>query len=178
MNLKGIAAAVVGLLVVGTAVVIAGIAPLDGGQDQVTSTPESTGTVYEDSGTAADSSGDDGRSAGPPYSFTVQSIEKCGQTCRDVTVKLTNERNETATGVTIYTRIYAGNSTDASDKVWEGSREVGTLEAGASTTETQRVQLSVSDAYAVRQNDGWITILTTIESDDVTITFKQRRDVA
>ncbi|WP_435063014.1 hypothetical protein [Halobaculum sp. EA56] len=194
MNAKAVAAVVGVVLVVGVggvAAFVAGVGPLGdvgGGSSQVTSTPESTGTVYDGSGGSGGSGGDAGGSDGsagsdggnspPPYTFTIESIEKCGQTCRDVTVRLTNNRNETATGVSVYTRIFAGNSTAKSDKVWEGTRDVGTLEAGASTTETSRVELSYSEAYQVQQNDGWITIVTTVESDDVTITFKERRDVA
>lgn len=197
MNAKGIAA-VLGVVVLvavgGAAAFVAGVGPLGdigGGSSDVTSTPASTGTVYggaDDSGPADSSGGDggtgtetsDGDTAEslPPYTFSVESIEECGQTCRDVTVRLVNNRNETATGVRVYTRMFAGNSTDRSDKVWEGTKDVGTLGPGASTTETSRVKLSYSAAYQVQQNDGWITIVTTVESDDVTITFKERRDVA
>lgn len=190
MNLKAVAAVVAIVAVVavgGAAAFVAGVGPLGdiGGGDsgEVTSTPESTGTVYDASG---GSDGDGGTAAGdgagesnsaPPYAFAVESIEECGDTCRDVTVRLDNDRDETATGVSVFTQIYAGNSTDAGDRVWEGTRDVGTMEAGASTTETSRVELSYSEGYQVQQNDGWITIVTTVESDDVTITFKERRQV-
>ncbi|MFC7098066.1 hypothetical protein [Halobaculum marinum] len=192
MSTKGILAvlAIVGVVAVGgAAAFVAGIGPLGdlggGGSDTVTETPQSTGTVYDDAGAdgsgdaAADSAsaGDDDTNSLPPYTFAVQSIEQCGQTCRDVTVRLDNNRNETATGVSVFTRIYAGNSTDQGDMVWEGKRDVGAMDAGGSTTETSRVELSFSEAYQVQQADGWITIVTTIESDDVTITFRERRDV-
>ena len=196
MNLKAVA--VVGVVVFavavgGVAAFIAGIGPLGdigGSSDAVTETPESTGTVYgdagessgggddsgtDDEGTASDGAGD--TESVPPYTFAVEAIEECGQTCRDVTVRLDNNRNETGTGVSVYTRIFAGNSTDSGDKVWEERRDVGTLEAGRSATETSRVELSYSEGYQVQQADGWITILTTVESDDVTITFRERRDV-
>lgn len=194
MNLKTVGAVgVVVLVAVGGAVAfIAGIGPFGdiggGSSEPVTATPESTGTVYDDAdgsddggngnggeGTAADASGD--ADSVPPYTFAVETIEECGQTCRDVTVRLDNNRDEAATGVSVYTRIFAGNSTDSGDKVWEEKRDVGTVEAGSSTTETSRVELSYSEGFQVQQADGWITILTTVESDDVTITFKQRRDV-
>lgn len=193
MSLKTVAVvgAVVAVVAVGgAAAFIAGIGPLGdlgGGQsDTVTETPDSTGTVYDDSGgssggdddggegTASDGSGGDSL---PPYTFAVTSIEECGQTCRDVTVRLDNNRDETATGLSVYTRIFAGNSTDSGDKVWEEKRDVGSLEAGGSTTETSRVELSYSEGFQIQQEDGWITILTTVESDDVTITFKERRNV-
>ncbi|WP_348612172.1 hypothetical protein [Halobaculum rarum] len=199
MNLKAVA--VVGIVVLaiavgGVAAFIAGIGPLGdigGSSDAVTETPESTGTVYGDAGGASGdgssggdsgggteattADGSDGGDSVPPYTFVVEAIEECGQTCRDVTVRLDNNRNETATGISVYTRIFAGDTTDSGDKVWEEKRDVGTLEAGASTTETSRVELSYSEGYQVQQADGWITILTTVESDDVTITFKERRQV-
>lgn len=196
MNLKALAAVGAVVLVVaagGAAAFIAGIGPLGdiggGSSDTVTETPASTGTVYGDTGgssggdtdgSAGESTASDGSSTAesvPPYTFAVESIEECGQTCRDVTVRLDNNRDETATGISVYTRIFAGNSTDSGDKVWEGTRDVGSLEAGASTTETSRVELSYSEGYQIQQADGWITIVTTVESDDVTITFKERRQV-
>ncbi|WP_284012015.1 hypothetical protein [Halobaculum litoreum] len=190
MSTKGAVAvlAVVAVVAVGgAAAFVAGIGPLGdagGGSDTVTETPASTGTVYDaggdstaagDEGTAA-SGGDDTRSL-PPYTFAVESIEQCGQTCRDVTVRLDNNRDETATGVSVHTRIYAGNSTAQDDRIWEGRRDVGALDAGASTTETSRIELSYAEGFQVQRADGWITIVTTVESDDVTITFKERRDV-
>jgi len=194
MNLKVVVAVVFVVTLGGAAAFLVGIGPLGdiggGSSDTVTETPESTGTVYGDVGGTDGGDGDGGTdgertasddSAGtesvPPYTFAVEAIEECGQTCRDVTVRLDNNRNEPGTGITVYTRIFAGNSTDPGDKVWEGRRDVGTLEAGSSTTETSRVELSYSEGYQIQQADGWITILTTVESDDVTITFSERRDV-
>ncbi|WP_277553638.1 hypothetical protein [Halobaculum limi] len=200
MSAKRIAAVLALIVVVavgGAAAFVQGIGPFGdiGGGDSnpVTETPRSTGTVYgvdESGGSAESSGGDGGGSSGdsgdsdsgdtqsiPPYTFAIQSIEQCGQTCRDVTVSLDNNRNETATGVTVFTRIYAGNSTDSSAQIWEGKRDVGTVEAGGSVTETSRVDLSYAEAYQVQQNDGWITIVTTVESDNVTITYREQRDV-
>lgn len=185
MNAKYVVAAVVVLLAVGIgAAAFVGVGPMgpDDGESAVTDTPESTGTVYESGGSDG---GGDGSGSGsgtdtasqPPYAFEVVKIEECGDTCRDVTVELVNNRDETATNVKVYTRIFAGNSTDSDDKVWEGTEDVGSLEAGASTTSTKRVELSYGEAIKIKNNDGWITILTTVESDDVTITFKERRNV-
>lgn len=113
-----------------------------------------------------------------PFTFAVDETEECGTTCRDVTATLNNEQNETATGVTTYTRIYAGeNNTDTGDVVWEGTVDVGTLEGGASHTTTERIELSLQDAQKVDQNDGWITIQTTVESDDTIVTFQESRQV-
>jgi len=112
-----------------------------------------------------------------PFALTIDGVEDCGTTCRDVTVSLTNQQSEDATGVTVYTRVFAGNSTAESDEVWRGSEDVGALSAGETTTSTKRVELSFQEAYAVDQADGWVTIQTTIETDDGAVTFTERRNV-
>lgn len=122
---------------------------------------------------------DDNHSAteGPPFTFTVDEIHDCGETCRDVTATVENTGDEPAESVTVSTRIFAGeNSTEA--LVWEGTEAVGTLAAGEAHTSTKRVDLSLTEAYAIDQNDGWITIATTVESDDETITIRESRQVA
>lgn len=123
-------------------------------------------------------SGTTGSTDTAPFTFTVDETTECGTACRDVTATLNNAQNGTATGVTTYIRIYAGESnTDADDVVWEGTVEVGTLESGASYTTTERVKLSLRDGLKVDRNDGWITIQTTVESDDATVTFRRTRRV-
>lgn len=62
--------------------------------------------------------------------------------------------------------------------VWEGTETVGDLGAGESYTATKRVELSLADGYAVERHDGWITIQTSIQSADGTVTFTEQRDVA
>lgn len=115
----------------------------------------------------------------PTFSFTIDAVETCGQTCRDVTATVTNNQNETATGITVYTRIFAGqNTTDTDELVWEGNEPVGTLKADGTHTTTTRVELSLQDARKIEQNDGWITILTTVESDETTVTFQDSEQVA
>ncbi|MUV50571.1 hypothetical protein [Haloarcula sp. CBA1122] len=177
------------LLAVGGAVVlllagvggafVAGLGPFQAessGQDLSefpTETPDSDTASTED-GTNTDG----GAASTPPFAFTVDSIEECGQTCRDVTSTLTNQQNSTVAEITVYTRIYAGNSTDDGDVVWEGSEDVGTLEADESYTTTRRVDLSFRDAYAIEQADGWITIRTTVETADRTVTLSDQRKVA
>lgn len=183
-----------------------GFGPAPGGDSGDTvSTPQSTGTVYHaDGGSTDESSGSGGTStpngggggatdtpsgsdgtatdeattqSTPPFAFTIDQIEACGQTCRDVTATLTNHQNDTATGVTVYTQIYAGNSTDSGNRVWSGDESVGTLSANDSYTSTNRVELSLLEAKQVQDNDGWLTIVTTVESDQTTVTFESRRDV-
>lgn len=114
-----------------------------------------------------------------PLSFTIDDIEECGETCRDVTATLDNNQNETETNVTVFVRIFAGdNNTETDNLVWEGTEDAGTIEAGGSHSTTERVELSLRDARKIDQEDGWITILTTIESDDTTVTFRDSERVA
>lgn len=135
----------------------AGIGPALGGDSG--STVESFPTETPSSPTDTSSGGDsDGTTAtdvstGSPYAFSVDRIEECGETCRDVTATLTNEQSTGVSNVTIYTRIYTGNGTDG-DVVWEGTESVGDLSAGESYMVTERVELSLADAYAVKRNDG------------------------
>lgn len=111
----------------------------------------------------------------PAFAFTIDRIEECGETCRDVTSTLAND-GAPATDVTVYTRIYVGNGTDG-DVVWEGNEPIGDLGAGESYTTTKRVDLSFADALAVRNAGGWITVQTTIQSDEKTVTDTERRQV-
>ncbi|MDZ7700841.1 MAG: hypothetical protein U5J98_01550 [Halobacteriales archaeon] len=139
--------------------------------DFPTATPSEGGSDDGGAGTTATET--------PPFSFTIDEIEECGQTCRDVTATLHNNQDETATGTTVFTRVFAGeDNTDTADLVWEGKEEVGTLEAGTSHTTTRRVELSLQDARKIEQNDGWITIVTTVQTDERTVTFRDSEQVA
>lgn len=169
------------LAVIGVAIVVAvggaafalGMGPFGGGgggASDPSTTPVPTGTVY-------DQSDDEMPEEQPPFTFEIDNIEQCGQTCRDVTATLYNNQNQSASNVTVYTQIYAGNSTDQSDQVWSGQQQIGDMEAGGSDTRTQRVELSASEGFAVQQNDGWITVQTTVRSADTTITFQNQRNV-
>ncbi|WP_280536647.1 hypothetical protein [Halopenitus sp. POP-27] len=183
MNRKhGIAGGLVvlGLAIAVGAMVYTGVGPVPGSdsgesiEEFPTEEPATEQPVDDDDGSTTTSSADT-----DPFSFTIDETEECGTTCRDVTATLYNEQDETATGITTYIRIFAGeDNTDANDVVWEGTADVGTLEAGASHTTTERVELSLQEARAVDRNDGWITIQTTVESDDTTVTFRNSEQVA
>lgn len=150
------------------AAVYTGVGPAPGGEsgDEIQEFP--TGTEYN--GTESET---------PAFAFTIESIDSCGQTCRDVTATVDNTQTESAGEVTIYTRIFAGeNTTTSEDIVWEGTEDVGTLTAGDSYSSTRRVDLSLQDAAKVDGNDGWITIVTTVESDEETITVRESRQVS
>ena len=187
MNAKRLAIAAAATLLIGGvaagAVVYTGAGPAPGGDsdESIEEFPTEETADGDGSGGTTDGGGPDGTSSGDaePFTFAVDETTECGTTCRDVTATLTNERNETATGVTTYTRIYAGeNNTDVDDVVWEGTVDVGTLEGGASHTTTERVELSLLEARKVDQNGGWITIQTTVESDETTVTFRSSERVA
>jgi hypothetical protein len=179
---------VVGFLVAAAAVTGIGFAFGNGGPagEAVESAPTTTtatdGGGTNDGGADAGATGDGGASDGgattpaePSFAFVVDDVEACGETCRDVTSTLTND-GTAASDVTVDTRIYAGNGTDG-DAVWQGSEPVGSLGAGESYTTTKRVELSFGDALAVQGADGWITVETTVESDERTVTFTERRNV-
>lgn len=175
----------VALLAVGVgagAVAVAGDV-LPGGNADADSEPFPTATA-DDEGTAA--GGGDGdetttaRSAStetPPFGFAIDNIEECGQTCRDVTSTLTNQQDATAENVTVYTRIVAGQGADG-DEVWRGTEDVGTLQAGDSYTTTRQVELSYADALKIENEGGWITVQTTVETADGSVTFTDERQVA
>ena len=103
------------------------------------------------------------------FQFRILNTESCGQTCRDVTVKLTNRGAKTATGVTAKSRILADG-----DQIWSGTENIGTVSPGESVTRTKRVKLGVFDAAKVQQNNGYVTIKTTVTWDDGSRTFTER----
>lgn len=155
------------------AAVFYGVGPAPGGPEsgeQLTDIPPATS---DGSGTGPTAT------ALPPFSLSIIEIEDCGQTCRDVTATLQNNQDGTATGVTVSTRVFAGqDNTAEEDLVWQGKEQVGTLEAGASHTTTRRVALSLLEANKVQQNNGWITIVTTVQTDDRRVTFQDSKQVA
>lgn len=184
MNARRVLAVVAVVLVIGVGLVgafLVGVGPFDPGDDEEELGDYPTGTSVDGDGSAGDGGGTGTASEDedlPAYYFEVTEIVECGQTCRDVTVELTNNRDEEANDVAVYVEMFAGNSTDDDDRVWQGKEEIGAMEARATTSATQRVQLSYAEGYAIRQNDGWVTIRTTVRSEDVTLTFTERRQVA
>lgn len=182
MNWKAIAAVGLGVILLisglGTAY-YTGFGPAPGGADagdEITDFPTQT--------PAPEESADGGSQAaptatGPPFAFTIDRIQECGLTCRDVTATLHNSQETAATGVTVYSRLYAGqDSTENDALVWEGKQDVGTLEAGAAYTSTRQVELSLQAAQQIEQAGGWVTIVTTVQSDERTVTFRNSEQVA
>ncbi|MFB6233820.1 MAG: FxLYD domain-containing protein [Halopenitus sp.] len=170
-------------IVVAAVVLVGGVAGafvfLGGGGDTVTEGGDTEPTGTESGDTGGDTSGEQ-LTATPQmgntsasFAYAVDSIEKCGQTCRDVTATITNDGNETATNVTVETNIY----TDG-DLIWEGSEDIGMLKAGAEYTSTQRVELSYGDAAKVEDNNGWITIETIVRFDGGQEVITEERQVS
>lgn len=187
------AAVVVVLVVLAGIVVVAGLGPFGGNSDNIGDFPTATpptasgangGSSGGGGSTGSGGSGGGGGSGGsaattppPPFSLRVDSIEPCGDTCRKVTATLTNNQDRQSTGVTVYTRIFAGNGTDG-DVVWQGKQAVGSLGAGQSFTSTRTVDLGYGGGLKVQQNGGYVTIQTTVQTDQRTVTFVTQRDVA
>jgi hypothetical protein len=181
MNRKFVAAGVLGLLLVAVgigAAVYLGLGPASGGasDEELTAFPTATAAAdgADDTGSPVAASPDTA-----PFAFTIEEVETCGQTCRDVTATLHNNQDSTATGVTVFTRVFAGQkNTDTDDLVWEGNEKVGTVKAGGSHTSTNRVELSYQEGLEIERNDGWVTIVTTVQTDDRTVTFRDSEQVA
>ena len=170
-------------LVVASAGVLAGVdRPLKQAEEQ--DSTSSKGKAPADSGGGSVGAKSSDSDAGTPrtpepraFDMDIDSVESCGQTCRDVTATITNEQDREATGVTVYTQIFAGDSTQG-DLVWEATQDVGTLAPGESSTATKRIELGFMDAAAIKAADGKITIRLTVETNRDTETFIEHRDVA
>lgn len=184
-HLLGVLVVVIAVAGVGAAL-YTGIGPAPGGgsSEEIEEFPTAEDTEADSTeGDSTEADTDDGESGSTgdeeiePLSFTIDDIAECGSTCRDVTATLDNNQNETESNVTVFIRIFAGeDNTETDDIVWEGTEEAGTIAAGESYTTTERVDLSFQDARKVDE-EGWITILTTIESDDTTVTFQDSEEV-
>lgn len=154
----------------------------DGAADEDEGSSAGDGENGDGAGTTGNASTTDAEaasgSAGPPFRFEIERIERCGRTCRDVTATLVNGRDEAASDLVVETAIYAGNDTNEDDRVWQGTERVGTLSADAEHTSTRRVDLGWGGGLAVKRADGWITVETTVETADRTVTLESQREVA
>jgi hypothetical protein len=105
-----------------------------------------------------------------PYDVTVERMEECGTTCRDVTARLTNTGDRDRRDVVVETRLYA--------LLWRGNATVGRLAVGETHDQTERVDLGYRDALAVERNDGVVTVQTIVHSATGRTVFEERRTVA
>ncbi|MFB6154466.1 MAG: hypothetical protein ABEJ22_01130 [Haloferacaceae archaeon] len=161
----------VALLVVGIGgMYVLGVGPLAGGGDAQTS-PVPGPTATDSSGSSNGTSAPAGHER--PFTFVIDDIETCGNTCRDVTVTLTNNGGNARSNVTVTTTMYAGN-----DSVWTGEESVGTLDADESTTRTQRVDVGYVGGAKIKQNGGTVTVVTVVRWDGGSATFREKKQVA
>lgn len=152
---------------------IAGIATAAPGLGSLVSPGEETPAAPSGSASNGESASSGGTE---PFRFELLGVEECGTTCRDVTILLYNQLDESATGVAVTARLYAGNGTDG-DVLWTNEREVGTIEAEGSTTSTERVSLGPFEAAKLEASDGWVTVVLTVESDGPTVELTRRMNV-
>ncbi|WP_276280571.1 hypothetical protein [Halorussus caseinilyticus] len=107
------------------------------------------------------------------YAFSILRVEKCGNTCRNVTARLSNTGATARENVRVTTEMYADDQL-----LWSGNESVGTLSVGESHTSTERVDVGFTGGLAISANDGYVTIVTVVESDGGTTRFSDRRKVA
>lgn len=106
------------------------------------------------------------------FDVDAELVGSCGERCRTVTANLTNTGNDTAENVTTVTTIETGAT-----EIWDREDEVGTLSANESVERTTDVNIGYLDAYRIVQNDGEITINTTVYWDGGNETFIENRTV-
>jgi hypothetical protein len=170
--------AVVALL----AVVAGGLLVLDGGLpggtpgvSESTTTTAGTGPGADGttSGAATGTTGGSGIDAGgSDYAFAIERIEPCGNVCRNVTARLTNEAETAREDVRVTTRMVVDG-----DVIWSGNESVGTLAPGESHTSTRRVDVGFTGGLKISANDGYVTIVTVVRSEDGVARFENRRKV-
>ena len=85
------------------------------------------------------------------FQIELLGITKCGTTCREVTLELTNAGNTTVRNITTEAVIRAGEA-----PIWNGTEEVGTLEAEETYQTTKRVEISGDDVLSVKRNENVI----------------------
>jgi len=147
------------LALVGGAVVV--IAAVAGGAVALGLVPGTGAPDSSGSPPTVDGSENETGAGNATYAFTITNLSECGQTCRDMSWELTNERTESAGNVTLAFEVYAGgNST-----VWEGTESVGDLDANATAERTTRIEVGVQEGLQIRGNDGDVTIITTVYAD-------------
>jgi hypothetical protein len=106
------------------------------------------------------------------FATSVERVESCGATCREVTATLVNRADRPREDVSVVTRLYADG-----DLLWETTERVGRLAAGETHTSTERVDLGYAGALAVESNDGYVTVERTVRADGEETTFAERRRV-
>jgi len=163
--------AVVGVLLLVTAgIALTGVFGFFGSDGTGVSTESGTPTAVDMSTSKT------GGTAGGLFTLETRDVETCGMLCRNVTSTVTNEQPTAARDVTIETRLYVGNDTDGSVR-WTQVERIGYIGAGESYWATHRVELALEDALDIQDAGGWVTIRTTVESANRTVTVTERSEV-
>lgn len=161
MNRTRVILAVVAVVVLGAGVGAAaytGVIPgLSGG-----STPEGTPPA------AAEATPTDNAT----FAYSIVNVSQCGQVCRLMNTTTTNSMNETAVNVTLHIQIYADD-----DGVWQGRTQVGDLDVDESANSTTRIEVGLAGARAIQQNDGNVTVVTTVRANNGNQTFQTESNV-
>ena len=135
---------------------------------------ESTTPTATDGGSESDAGGSaNGPDHVRPFTVSVDRVEECGNTCRDVTASLTNNGGNPRESVTVTTEIYAGE-----DRVWKGGRDLGTLAPDETETRTHRVDVGYLGGAKIKGNGGTVTVVTTVDWSDGSATYREQRTVA
>ena len=166
----GLLAAVGVLLLVTAGVTLPGVFGLVGGGGAGVATESPVPTP-------SDAAPETRTNASQPFTLETRAVEHCGMLCRNVTSAVTNEQQSTAArDATIHTRLYVGNDTDGEVR-WRRTERMGRIDAGETYQATRWVELSLEAALAIREAGGWVTIRTTVDSADQSVTVTERREV-
>ena len=161
-----------GLVLAGGLLPSAPLSDADGGGGSAATTDDAP-TEPGGSGTTRSDAETETRGADSRYDFVIERVESCGTTCRNVTARLTNEGSEPRENVRVKTVLYADGQ-----RLWSGNETVGRLAAGETHTSTRRVRLGLGEAASIQGNDGYVTIVTLVRTDDGVVRFEDRRKVA
>jgi hypothetical protein len=106
------------------------------------------------------------------FEVTLDEVSKCGQTCRVLTLTLTNIGTITAHSVSVDVTLETGG-----EIIWSGSTDVGTIEPDENHRESERVNLSYEDGLRVRRNDNVVTARMFIRSNEGDLILTKTVDV-
>jgi hypothetical protein len=127
-------------------------------------TPTATATATQTPTAAAPEQGALG------LGFEIRNSSECGNACRDVTYAVVDSGGDGAGDVSAEIEITADG-----EPVWNGTESVGAVPAGGETVRTVRVEVGLSEAYAVSENDDRVTVTTVLAAGDRATTIEQER---
>jgi len=113
---------------------------------------------------------DSGRVSVANTTVSIDEIERCDLTCRNVSYTIENPTEESISDLTTDVTVTSGDET-----LWSGESTVGDVGAGEQATVTDQIDLDTAAAATIRANDGRVTIEVTVTADgeDHTVTFER-----